>query len=719
MRSSGAADPGVFARLRRDAVGVLAGLALAAVAATACAAETQWWVSDSPADHAKGEARGIVVRADGTIELGPRTESTPDDSLTTVWAIAVLKDGSVALAGNRGRIDRWTERDGIRPWVRLPVGQVLSLAADGDGLVAGAGPEGVVYRVSAHGDTSRLCNTGERYVWGLVPAGAGDWFAATGTHGLLLRVRQGRSERVFDSNESNLVSLVSDGAGGVYAGGDSRGHIIHVTSQGTPRSVYDAAEDEIRALARGPDGALYAAALTGNVVPAGGDEEPAATPTLAPPRGAVSDARATVYRIVPDSIATTYWSSPQPFVHALLAHGGGMLAATGNRAGVYRLEHADGASLWLSAPQGQVTALAARGEQVFAATSNPTVLWRLGPERAARGELLSPALDARRIARFGHVLWRGEANGARVDLFTRSGNTDPPDSTWSAWQGGPADPAGRAAAAPPARYLQWKLVLIGGQPRIASVEASWREQNLPPRVEDVVVAEQGQDVREGELVPRSEPITQTLPGGQKVEYSLTQPPNPRQLRELPVWAGGLRTAQWRAVDPNGDPLRFRLEARAEGATSGVLLADDLAASTWTIDTHALPDGRYRLWVTASDRAGNARGEERTGDGLSAPFTVDNTPPAVTRLELKPERGTIRVSGAAEDALSTVSRLEVAYDGEDWRPVTPVGGFADSRRVEFQTLIPDVKPGTHSVGVRAVDAAGNSVTRAALVDVAGR
>ena len=46
-------------------------------------------------------------------------------------------------------------------------------------------------------------------------------------------------------------------------------------------------------------------------------------------------------------------------------------------------------------------------------------------------------------------------------------------------------------------------------------------------------------------------------------------------------------------------------------------------------------------------------------------------------------------------------------------------FTDSRRVEFQTLIPDVKPGTHSVGVRAVDAAGNSVTRAALVNVPGR
>ena len=92
---------------------------------------------------------------------------------------------------------------------------------------------------------------------------------------------------------------------------------------------------------------------------------------------------------------------------------------------------------------------------------------------------------------------------------------------------------------------------------------------------------------------------------------------------------------------------------------------------------------------------------------------------MTRLELTPEKAAIRVSGAAEDAMSALSRLEAAYDGEDWRQVTPVGGFTDARRLEFQTVIKDVKPGTHSVGVRAVDAAGNSVTRAALVDVPGR
>ena len=92
---------------------------------------------------------------------------------------------------------------------------------------------------------------------------------------------------------------------------------------------------------------------------------------------------------------------------------------------------------------------------------------------------------------------------------------------------------------------------------------------------------------------------------------------------------------------------------------------------------------------------------------------------MTRLELTTLKDGIRVSGTAEDGSSALSRIEVAYDGEDWIPVTPQGGFTDSRHLEFSTLIGNLKPGAHSVGIRAVDDAGNSVTRAARVELPSR
>ena len=51
-----------------------------------------------------------------------------------------------------------------------------------------------------------------------------------------------------------------------------------------------------------------------------------------------------------------------------------------------------------------------------------------------------------------------------MQFFTRSGNSDRPDHTWSDWAGPYSNPDGDAMKNPPARYVQWKAVL----------HASWR-----------------------------------------------------------------------------------------------------------------------------------------------------------------------------------------------------------------------------------------------------
>lgn len=678
------------------------------------AAETQWWVSDSPEDYAKSDARGLVVGPDGAITLGPTARFTAAESLGVVWAAAVMKDGSLALGGDRGRVLRWREDGGFSVLARLPVGQVLSLAADGDGVVAGTGPEGLIYRIGARGDTAMVARTGERYVWGLAAAADGGWYAATGTRGRLLRVRRGAVRTVLDTDESNLVCLVAGAGGAVFAGGDSRGRIYRAGGGSEPRTIYDAGEDEVRALAVGGDGALYAAALSASAV-SEDEGEPGQRP--APVKSAVSGGRAVVYRIVPDSVAALAWTSPQPFVFALAGAGSGMMIATGNRAGLYRLDPATGATQWLQGAQGQITALAAdaRG-RVYAATSNPAGLWQVGPEKASEGELVSPVFDARRFAGFGAVRWRGEAGGGRVRLSTRSGNSDPVDSTWSPWSHGGTDAEPRSAA-PAARYFQWRIEASGGAPRIETVEAAWRERNLPPRVEELTVAPQGQGFREGTLTPRTESVTQTLPGGQKVEYSAPPPGATRPARDLPSFARGLRTLQWRGSDPNGDPLSYAVYVRNESAGDWIEVDTELEASAFTWDTGALPDGRYRVRVVASDAAGNAVGEALSGEAVSAPFRIDNTPPLVTEMAADPAARAILVSGRAEDATGPLTRIEVSLDNDEWRTITPDGGLADERTLSFRARLPEVTPGEHTVSVRAVDFAGNTVTRARRVTVA--
>ena len=673
------------------------------------AAETQWWMSDSPTDYSRAEARGVTVRADGSLSLGPSLSSRTVDSLRTIWAVAVLADGSVAIGGDGGRIDRWTAGGGIRPWVRLAAGEVFALVADGDGVVAGTGPEGLVYRVGAKGDTTRLASTGEKYVWALAPAGRGAWYAATGTKGKLLRIEAGKVRTVLDTEESNLISLAPDGSGGVYAGGDSKGRIVRVRADGSSSTVFDASEDEVRALTVDPRGVLWAAALSAAAVSGSGDDSDDATGP-SPARVAVSGGRAVVYRIAPDSSGVAWWTSPQPMVFALAWRPEGLYAATGNRAGVFRIEGANAASQVLAPAQGQITALAVgRDGTIFAGASNPATLHRLGPSAAAQGELWQGVLDAKRFARFGRL--RMEGNGS-PSFATRSGNTDLPDTTWSAWQS--LSSSGRVQS-PAARYLQWKVTATDAMAQVDQVAVAYREENLPPRIEELSVAMQGRDVRDGELGSRTESVTQALPSGQKVEYSVSLSAN-KAIRELPLWARGLRTLTWRGVDPNGDALRYRILLQARGMDTWVEIGKDLEPTLYTWNTNTIPDGLYLLKVIASDALGNAVGEERSGEAVSEIFRVDNTSPVVTALAATPRPGGAVIEGAAEDAAGPLTRLEVAIDDGSWRTLSPEGGMADSSPLRFRTPLADLSPGDHLISVRAVDMAGNAATRAVSVRV---
>jgi hypothetical protein len=673
------------------------------------AADTQWWTSNTASDYARAESRGVVVDPDGVLRTGPKAEPFPIDSLGVAWCAVVLRDGSVAVGGDRGRVLRWSEQSGWRVWAHLGSGQVLALAVDGDGVVAGTGPRGLVYRVAANGDTTRLASTGERYVWGLASAGKGAWYAATGTHGKLVHIADGKVSVLLDTEESNLVSLAADGKGGVYAGGDSRGRIYQVSADGSTRTLFDAGEDEVRALAVEPGGVVWAAALSVSAA----TDEPAGDDGPQPAKSAVSGGRAVLYRVGPEGDASAWWVSPQPLVFGLALVNGRPWASTGNRAGVYSVERPSAASLLLAPAQGQITALVAGTKGVtWALSSNPAVLWRLGSGSAEGGELLSVVQDARRFARFGRV--RSSGSG-RYAFSTRTGNSDTPDTTWSRWQTTGAD---GAIASPPARYLQWKLHLSSSDARVDEVTLSYRESNQPPRVEELSVAPQGQNVREGELSARSEAVTQTLAGGQKVEYSVMMGSNAgsRSLRELPVWARGMRTLSWRGVDPNGDALRYRVAVRAEPDGEWIEIGKDIEVSVLSWNTNTLADGRYRVQVTATDREGNAVGEELTAIAVSEPFSIDNTPPRVLELLARAEGGAVRVSGAAQDGESWLQRLDLSTDDGPWRSLAPDGGLSDAPRLNFHVSVPDLAPGPHLVSVRAVDAAGNAVTAAARLTV---
>jgi hypothetical protein len=460
---------------------------------------------------------------------------------------------------------------------------------------------------------------------------------------------------------------------------------------GRTRTLFDAPESEIRSLVF-QGGALYAAAVSAAPV------QVEQSGRVVPGAGASPEAKSAVYRIVPDSSVTTWWRSPQGLVFALARRpGGGLWAATGDDAGLYALDARGRPECVYQAAEGYATALAAVGPDLWMATAAPARLYRVRAP-AASGEAESAVLDAARLARWGRFLALGDLAGVR--FATRSGNGADPDSTWSDWL--PVQP-GAIVASPPARYLQWRAQLAGPA-SVREVRVAYAEVNQPPHIEEFTVQPEPGKFYAGEISPRQEPVTQILPGGQRVQYSTPSPlPGPPDV--LPTWARGLRPIVWKASDPNGDPLAYKLEYRRAATADWVLMGEAIEASPFTWDCEGLEEGEYEVRLTASD-------EPRQGDDaltdelLSGPVVVDRTAPTLAALDVRPQGFAVTVRGEARDSGLYVAKVDVSVGEYDWALALADDGIWDGPAERFHVLITGLSPGVYPVRVRLADAVGN-------------
>jgi hypothetical protein len=80
------------------------------------------------------------------------------------------------------------------------------------------------------------------------------------------------------------------------------------------------------------------------------------------------------------------------------------------------------------------------------------------------GTFTSAVFDATRVATWGTASWDATLPaGTGIQVLTRSGNTATPDGSWSAWV--PVANGGTVAS-PPARYLQYEVILTTSDPTV-------------------------------------------------------------------------------------------------------------------------------------------------------------------------------------------------------------------------------------------------------------
>lgn len=735
-------------------MGVLVGFGLFGfgLALPAEAGETQFWLSDTAGDYEKAKLTQLAVRADGRITLAPQTEEWFDPSVSYLWAVVTNRKGQVfAGGGNPGsstaKVFVMEAAGKGKVLAEVPGLQIQALAVDGkDRLFAATAPDSKVYLIE-NGKASLYFDPKVKYVWAMTFGPGGELYLGTGDGGRIFRVTgEGKGQEWVRIEDDHVRSLAADGKGGLIAGTEPSGLIVRVSAGGGTGGnaaagaafvLHQCERREVTAVAVAADGTIYAAATGARrgaaaaapvplpmAPPAAGPAPNAAAPMVsmlpvAPPQTAVSasfSGGSEVVRIDATGYPLRIWNDASEIAYALVTdREGNALVATGNRGAIYRLERGEGAVLAnriAALAPTQVTALHMAGDgKLFAATGNVGKVYRLGPELAASGTLESEVFDAGWFSQWGrmNVVYADRAMASQAKLESRSGNLERPGAMWSNWAA-----VGESIASPAARFLQYRMTLSRGSgsaasPEIVSTEIAYLTKNVAPIVERIEILEPNYrfPVSGSAITPSSNISIPPMRGAASapsaaVTMRTTADPGSATLS----FARGFQSARWMAGDPNGDPLRFKVELRGRGESGWKLLKDQLSSATFTFESGAFADGEYQLRVTASDALGNPVGSALTQSATSDYFQIDNTAPRVEGLTSRAENSGVVISWVASDAGSILSKVEYSVNGQEWQLAEPKSRLADANRLEYQVTVPRAAGEELTVAVRATDYPGN-------------
>lgn len=694
------------------------------------------WATGSRAELLKGESQGVSVADTGALMLAPRFAQLFNTEQPYIWSSAIDGKGNIYLGtGHDGRIFRVSpDGHGALLYDATEL-DVTALAIGRDGvLYAGTSPEGKVYRITADGHAEVYFAPPDKYIWALAFMNDGSLAVATGDNGKLYRVQSAGAKPdaslLINTNQTHVISLAVTAQGDLIAGTDPGGLVLRISPDGKAFGLFDAQLREIHSLAPAADGSIYVLALgdsaatvraqtpnPGTATPESSSSSATVTATTVDENGNpaqqtqgqvrsrndTANARSAVFRILPDGGIDTVWSSTSitAFAIAPALQPGSVLIGTAEKGRIYSVTNDGRDTLLLQSSEGQISSFVFRQGEVFAASSNQGKLFRFGSELVKEGTYESPVRDARLIASWGRVWWRGEGN---IELQTRSGNGERPDATWSEWSPAYREATGNQIASPRARFIQWRTTLrapaSGGQTWMEDVSVAYLQRNVAPEVLAVSLLPVGVGLQ---AMPQP-------PADPNIESSGLDPALFGAIAQIPprrLYQRGARSLQWQAEDRNGDTLEYALYYRSLNDKTFRLLKDRLRDNFFTIDGATLADGRYLIKIVASDAPDNPPGKALSGERISEPIDIDNTPPVVRALG-QSQGGTDRTHLAfdVEDATGRIKRADVSIDGSPWSPTFPDDGIADSARERYTIELAGLPPGEHTISLRAFDNSGN-------------
>ena len=677
----------VFVRL----AAIAAASALLVQATDASAVGTRTFRLDTLDDLKGGELEGTSVDSLGHVRAGFVLGSLPLPGASAVWCSLVMPDGAVLLGtGNDGKV--FQVRGGqVSEYANTGQLAVTALSLDGNGkVIAGTIPNGKLFVLEGAGKQKELVNLPDtEHVWDLVlDPKSKAVFAATGPNGKLFRVdANGAAQVYFDSDEAHLISVAVGPDGSVYTGSSGNAILYRLQGPGRATVMYDFPGTDVKGIAFAPDGRMYAIANEHTIPPtvptsSRSNATSTAEPTKAS-KAAPKPGKGRLYRFSSSGqVEELLYDKDTHFQSLAIGDDGLPYVGTAKDGEVYAVDDAHTSMLMADTEERQIGAMVLSGRTRFVASSDPAVFHPLRSIGGPDSVWNSKVLDAGLRASFGRLTWR--ATGP-VELSTRTGNTEKPDTTWTSWSQ-PLTGPGKVSS-PAGRYIQVRARFSRDPSAVLrEILLHFVTDNARAVVTSINTGEASSDTKKSDSIPAS--------GGElgKAESKVK--------------------LSWKVENPDSDQLRYRLFFRFEGSSvwRPMLPTEEVLSKTsYDWDTSGLAEGTYRVKVEASDELSNPPGSVQRHSLESGTVLVDNTPPVFRQLTV----GGQRIRGSVVDGVGPIARIEVSVDPNPslWIPFFPTDGIFDDPTENFDLDVSSLLGGgSRLVAVKASDAAGNSVVR---------
>jgi hypothetical protein len=706
------------------------------------------WRQDAGADFVGGKMENASVTSKGDLRLSPPLTKLGETPETYVWALVPDGAGSVyAGTGDRGYVDKIDASGASHVFYKTGELEVTALARDAAGnIYAGTMPNGRVFKISPDGHGRLWYTASEHYITALVyDAPRNRVLVATGgaSGGVYAVSEAGVATRLLQEPDAHVLSLAVGATGDIYAGTSPDGVIYKIDTQGKSTVFYDLGEPSIAALATDSSGNVYAGTA---------------------PRGAI-------YRITPSgAVKSLYDRVTSPVLSLHSDRLDNIYASSGST--IYKVLPDQTVEIFVSKDDEQflTSTVESDGSAVYAGTGTVGGVYKIASATATAltGQFESTVHDAGRTARWGSLQWSAEQPaGTVVAVRTRSGDTNQPDASWSAWSAPYTKPQGEPITSPAARYLQYQVMFqstdtamkAGQAPRLHNVTAYYLPKNQAPTVK--IASPAGGDALSKTATLRwsaSDPDQDTLTydlsysvdGGKtwspiKKHVPTTPPATPAPAAGVKPAAGSTTTTAPAApakltydqrlalmkADLAKHPeipaaIREQLLAQApdiikkamanEAASPAPAPVAAVKDTSFIWDTTDVADGQYLVRVTASDRSSNPK-DTMTADATSELFTIANKAPVLTTgTPTVAADKTVTISGVATSSIVFVKAVQYRVDGGDWMAAGADDGLFDSTREAYSFTTNALTVGAHTIQVQTVDLAGNSITSTVKADV---